>query len=161
MRGLRIIIAEKKMRWDRILYQEDHGSSCRKLNVKPYLVSRGSRIIIAEKLNVRPDLVSRGSRVIIAEKLNVRPDLVSRGSRVIIADLRLTSCQWVIPKIIRTGSCTERIADHHCLRPCTERVICLWRNWFQRMLINHFMRIHVWMHEHLRCFDSCKNTWKF
>jgi len=64
---------------------------------------------MAEKLNVRPDLISRGSRITHAEKLNVRPDLVSRGSRIIIADLRLTSYQQVKPKIMRTESCIERI----------------------------------------------------
>jgi len=64
---------------------------------------------MAEKLNVRPVLVSRGSRIIIAERLNVRPDLVSRGSRIITADLRLTSYQQVKPKIMKTGSCIERI----------------------------------------------------
>jgi len=45
----------------------------------------------------------------MAEKLNVRPDLVSRGSRIITADLRLTSYQQVKPKIMKTGSCIERI----------------------------------------------------
>jgi len=76
--------------------------------VKPDLVSRGSQIIIAD-LNVRPNLVSRGSRIIIAEKLNVRQDLVSRGSWIIMQNIK---CE--------TGSCIERITDHHC-RPLNVR----------------------------------------
>jgi len=53
---------------------------------------------------VKPDLVSRGSQIIIAEKLNVKPDVVSRGSQIIIAE-KLK---------YETGSCIERITDHHC-----------------------------------------------